>query len=77
MSDVECPHFGRPLEFDGECTLCSGADRKLREQQMETPRTFPARFISQCPECDLPIVVGSAISWLPDRPAVHAECWED
>lgn len=77
MSDVDCPHLGRPMEHPTECTICSGADKRLRDQQAEAPRTFPAKFASQCPECNLPITVGTAISWLPDHPAVHAECWED
>ena len=28
----ECPHFGRPLDFPGECSKCSGAEDAQRKE---------------------------------------------
>lgn len=75
---TECPHFGRPLDFPGECTLCSGADAKLKADQAAVAalarRTFAAKWPGQCGVCNLPITVGQTIAWREGQPVVHAEC---
>lgn len=70
---VECPHFGRMI-IEGECTICSGSVARRAAEQHAALRTFPAKFESQCPACNLPIVVGQMISWRPDEPTVHEDC---
>ena len=78
MSDepTECPHFGRPLEFPTECTICSGADARLRAEQTEAPVLVLAAYQSRCPECDQMIHWGDSIAWFPGhtRPTVHSGC---
>lgn len=74
MSDEECPHFGRPLEFPGECTICSGADAKLQAEQRQARREFHTRFTGFCPECRSTIHVGDLISWAEGELVLHAEC---
>lgn len=70
---IECDHLGRMI-YPGECTICSGADRKLKEQQAQAPRVFPAKYAGQCSECNLPIEVGQSISWSEGKPVVHEAC---
>lgn len=75
---IECPHFGRPLDFPGECTLCSGAAAKLAAEQQTVARLarreFTAKWPGQCGECNLPITVGQTIVWRTGQPVVHAAC---
>ena len=74
---VECPHFGRPLDFPTECTICSGADAKLKAEQDDTPVFIVTRYQSYCPECDQVIHPGDLIAWFPEhtRPGVHRDCF--
>ncbi len=73
LSDVdECIHG---LGSVAACTICNGRDDREAAEQAARPRTFPAKFDSQCAECNLPITVGQLVAWLPDRPATHADCW--
>ena len=68
----ECIHGLGPVEA---CTICNGRDKREAAEQAEQPRHFPAKFASQCPECDLPIAVGQIVAWLPEHRATHADCW--
>lgn len=69
---AECPHG---LGLRAACVLCNGrADREAAVQAVQ-PRTFPAKFDGQCPECNLPIRVGDTIAWLFDKPVTHVDCW--
>ena len=69
--DDECPHgMGMPAA----CVLCNGRAKREAAEQAEQPRTFPARNESQCPECDLPIIVGQIVSWKPGERAMHEDC---
>lgn len=68
----ECIHGLGPVEA---CTICNGREKREATEQAEQPRTFPAKYDSHCPACDLPIYVGQLIAWHPDRPARHDECW--
>lgn len=74
MTDLdECIHGLGPVEA---CTTCNGRDRREATEAAEAPRTFPAKYGSQCAGCDLPIAVGQIIAWHPDRPgARHEGCW--
>jgi len=79
QADVDCPHFGRPLDFPTECTICSGADAKLKAEQVEAeaPTLIVTRYQSYCAECDQVIYPGDLIAWFPmcTRPAVHRDCY--
>lgn len=70
--EEECIHGLGPVEA---CVICNGRAKREAAERAEQPRTFPAKFESQCPECDLPIYVGQMVAWLPERRATHAECW--
>ena len=64
MAEIECPHFGRPLDFPGECTICSGREQRERKQYEELMRTpagawITARLGGRCEICGGEIVVDS------------------
>lgn len=71
MSDEECIH-GIPEAF---CTYCNGREKREAVARAEQPRTFRASYDGQCPGCNLPIVRGQMVAWLPERQATHEECW--
>lgn len=74
IGQIECEHLGRRI-YPTECTLCSGAFKKLQKDQARSPRIFPAKWPGQCPGCDLPISIGDMIAWTEGGgPVSHASC---
>lgn len=73
MSESECIHGLGPVSA---CTVCNG--RQARETAAEASRagwhTFPARYPSQCPGCNLPIREGDLIRWREGERAHHPGC---
>lgn len=70
--DDECIHGLGPV---AACTICNGRARREIAEQAELPRLFAAKFEGQCDNCDLPIMVGQTVAWLPERRATHEGCW--
>lgn len=70
--DAECIHGLGPIEA---CVLCNGRAKREAAERTETPRTFHAKFDGHCHECNLPIIVGQLVAWLPEHQATHAACW--
>jgi len=68
---AECIHGLGPVEA---CVECNGRAARERADQADAWRTFPARYESQCPACDLPIGVGDLIAWKPDAKPIHEGC---
>jgi hypothetical protein len=73
VSDLEeCIHGLGPVSA---CTVCNGRQEREAKEHAEIPCNFPAKYESQCPACNLPIVVGQIVAWLPERRATHEGCW--
>jgi hypothetical protein len=68
--DIECVHG---MEYG--CSICSGKDRaSKRAEAEEVEFGYRAKYEGQCPECDLPIVVGQqCVKTTKDR-NLHADC---
>ena len=71
MSYEGCIHGLGPVYA---CVICNGRAKAEAQREVETTRTFPAKYSGHCRECDLPIHVGQSITWTPDRPPTHEEC---
>lgn len=68
----ECIHGLWPLAM---CSICNGHEARRQRETAEQPRIFTARFEGQCRKCNLPILIGQTVAWLPDHPTTHEECW--
>lgn len=81
MSLDECIHGLGPV---AHCTICNGRDQAdflaTFNGEQHHPRVFQAKYPGQCPGCDLPIMVGQSVAWLPrasntHNPIFHEACW--
>lgn len=61
----ECPHLGRPLTHPTECTICSGKDALLRQNdeymEQNTWNPVTAKYSGWCRQCNDRILPGNTI----------------
>jgi hypothetical protein len=55
------------------CSICNGKDVRRPEPEA-VAFSYRAKYDDQCPECDLPIVVGQQSVKTTKGRNIHAEC---
>lgn len=71
--DDECIHGLGPV---AACTICNGREKREAAESATQPRMFFAKYAGHCHECNLPILNGQVVAWLPERRATHESCWK-